>query len=578
MALISLGSSIWFAVNTESDAAAINIAGSLRMQSWRLSEHVLIPELTSQDTVSKLVLIFDNSINNPALSRLQLRQDHLGAAYRSVVADWYQVMRPLLSNPKQYPLFVDGVPVFVDDIDQMVKKLQLNSESKLDWLLLIAAVFLIGILTISIAVIIFIKKNLLEPVISLGAAAENVRQGQFHHLELTYDGSNELGQLTNTFQEMANDLSQLYDNLEGQVARQTQALEQSNTALHLLYKASRNLGVNPYDEQEVLSLIESWKQLLELKECYICLSDKVGSEQLYRINAVDAESGKSGCSGHCLHCIRKQDWKTAIFSVSEYRFDLVIEGQMFGFLYVATTDCQMLSEESKEWLQTFADIVAGSLHQSRNRNHERQVLLMEERAVIARELHDSLAQALSYQKIQVVRLKRQLGKIEKPPIVADVMNELQEGLNHAYRQLRELLNTFRLSISEGDLETALENTLKEYRKRQPDIEYQLDYQLQYRSLDAHHQIHIVHIVREALSNVLQHAQATQVIIRCRTDECNSVVITVDDNGKGISTKPEKTGHFGTTIMQERAETMGGVLHFEQAPMGGARVSLALEST
>lgn len=564
-----------FAVNAEDDAEAINIAGSLRMQSWRLSEQVLVPELTSPDILSRLTIIFDNSINSSALARLQLQEDNIGASYRSVVADWYQVMRPFLASPDQYSLYIDNVPAFVDDIDHMVKQLQLNSERKLNRLLIMAVVFLLGILVISFLVMYFINKNLLEPISSLGSAAEDVRQGYFHSLNLTYDGRNEIGQLTQTFLAMAVDLSHLYSNLEEKVSEQTRALARSNTALQLLYDASRSLGVNPYDEQEVLSLMESWKYLLDLDDFYICLSDIADSNRLYRIDAgVDLPLKR--CSGRCQDCMNHSQIKFSGTKDKNNQFSLSMEGRFFGFLYVEAGQNKPLSEEGKQWLQTFSDIVAGSLYQSWSRTQEQHMLLMEERAVIARELHDSLAQSLSYQKIQVVRLKRQLVKQDVLPSIKPVMDELQEGLNDAYRQLRELLNTFRLSVSEGDLEAILEKTLQEFRQREPEVDFQLDYEIRYCSLDAHHQIHVIQIIREALSNVMQHAQATQVIVSCYQNDHTGVTITVDDNGKGMSDTPEKSGHFGTTIMKERANSMGGVLYFQKAPAGGTRISLDFE--
>ena len=575
LAFVSLSASIWFAVKAEYDAEAINVAGSLRMQSWRLSEQVLIPELTSRNSLSRLILIFDTSINSPSLTGLQLREDDLGASYRSVVAEWYQLMRPFLAKPETYPLYIDNVPTFVDDIDQMVKLLQLYSERKLDRLRIMAVAFLFLILLISIMVMRLIKKDLLEPISSLGLAADSVRQGQFRHLDLSYDSRNEMGQLTQTFLYMAKDLSNLYENLESQVKEQTKALAQSNTALHLLYESSRSLGVNPYNADEVMRLLDGWKHLLNLEECYICLSDIEDTHRLHRIDT-DVDQSPKHCAGHCQVCIKNPKAHPKAVENNSDQFMLSMEGQSFGFLYVKAAKNRTLTEESRQWLQTFSDIVASSLYQSRNRTRERHVLLMEERAVIARELHDSLAQALSYQKIQVVRLKRQLVKYEVLPKVDPVMNELQEGLNDAYRQLRELLNTFRLSVADGDLKVTLENTLKEYRHREPTIDFQLDYQLRYCPLDAHHQIHAVQIVREALSNIVQHAQASQAIVRCYKDAHEGVTITIDDNGKGIPDTPEKMGHFGTTIMKERASSMGGNLHFQQAPIGGTRIFLTFE--
>ena len=82
---------------------------------------------------------------------------------------------------------------------------------------------------------------------------------------------------------------------------------------------------------------------------------------------------------------------------------------------------------------------------SRGRPSFDVLAMVNERTVIARELHDSLAQALSYLKIQVTTLEQgDQGDIKNEAIIRDVSQELREGLDSAYRQLRELLTTFRL--------------------------------------------------------------------------------------------------------------------------------------
>ncbi|SWC21569.1 nitrate/nitrite sensor protein [Klebsiella pneumoniae] len=82
---------------------------------------------------------------------------------------------------------------------------------------------------------------------------------------------------------------------------------------------------------------------------------------------------------------------------------------------------------------------------------------MEERATIARELHDSLAQVLSYLRIQLTLLKRSIP--EDNATAQSIMADFSQALNDAYRQLRELLTTFRLTLQQADLPSALREML-----------------------------------------------------------------------------------------------------------------------
>ncbi len=90
---------------------------------------------------------------------------------------------------------------------------------------------------------------------------------------------------------------------------------------------------------------------------------------------------------------------------------------------------------------------------------------MEERATIARELHDSLAQVLSYLRIQLTLLKRAIP--EDNAGAQSIMADFSRALNDAYRQLRELLTTFRLTLQQADLPSALHEMLEDLQSQTP---------------------------------------------------------------------------------------------------------------
>ena len=110
-------------------------------------------------------------------------------------------------------------------------------------------------------------------------------------------------------------------------------------------------------------------------------------------------------------------------------------------------------------IDNFVQIISRAIYYNQAQRQAEQLLLMEERATIARELHDSLAQALSYLKIQVSLLKRGMSKLpasEQLEKTQPILLELDTGLSSAYTQLRELLTTFRLTIREGSFGNALQ--------------------------------------------------------------------------------------------------------------------------
>jgi nitrate/nitrite-specific signal transduction histidine kinase len=102
-------------------------------------------------------------------------------------------------------------------------------------------------------------------------------------------------------------------------------------------------------------------------------------------------------------------------------------------------------------LETVARHIGTAINLSHCATRDRRLALLEERATIARELHDSLAQSLSYLKIQVSRLDAALRRPNGAAVARPIIEGLREGLSGAYRQLREILTTFRLTAREREI-------------------------------------------------------------------------------------------------------------------------------
>ncbi|MDW3150211.1 histidine kinase, partial [Vibrio sp. 2132-1] len=138
---------------------------------------------------------------------------------------------------------------------------------------------------------------------------------------------------------------------------------------------------------------------------------------------------------------------------------LTLDGEHLGSLYwKAGLPCP-----NETLIDNFVQILSRAVYYNRAQRQAEQILLMEERATIARELHDSLAQALSYLKIQVALLKRSVKNLPDEKAIAQanqVIAELDTGLSAAYTQLRELLTTFRLTIKEGSFGQALQDMVE----------------------------------------------------------------------------------------------------------------------
>lgn len=202
----------------------------------------------------------------------------------------------------------------------------------------------------------------------------------------------------------------------------------------------------------------------------------------------------------------------------------------------------------------------------------RRVALIEERAAMARELHDSLAQSLSYMKIQVSRLRTLSERGDARDELASTAEALREGLNGAYRKLRELITTFRTQINARGLSAALAEALDEYGARSS-VAMTLDNRLKSCRLTANEEFHIVQIVREALSNVVRHAGASQATVRLLPEGNGAIAITIEDDGLGFEPAADPRNQHGTAIMRERALSLDGALAITPRPGGGCCVAV-----
>lgn len=215
----------------------------------------------------------------------------------------------------------------------------------------------------------------------------------------------------------------------------------------------------------------------------------------------------------------------------------------------------------------------------RARANQRRVVY-KERATIARELHDSLAQSLSYLKIQSTRLQTEVDKSlqENSADYANLNNaidELRTNLNVAYSQLRELMTTFRLTMNGKHLAHAIDDSINEFRQR-TNIAFDSDIRISGEELSAQEELQLLQIVREGLSNVVRHSQASRATVSL-SEESGRVQLHIADNGVGINTIPNSSQHHGLVIIQERTRRLNGNLFVHTPKKGGTRLEISFAS-
>ncbi len=223
----------------------------------------------------------------------------------------------------------------------------------------------------------------------------------------------------------------------------------------------------------------------------------------------------------------------------------------------------------------------GILSSSQQVDMSKRLALHEERALIARELHDSLAQSLSYLKIQVSRLQALL-KISSNKndsnitAISGIVEELRTNLNISYKQLRELITTFRLAMNSRDLAHALEDSVEEFENRSS-VAISLDNRLSRVDLAVDEEIHVLQIIREAISNVVRHSQASRAEVSLNLQPQGLISIIIDDDGIGMDGIQTHTHRHGMIIMQQRAHELGGKFRVQASQLGGTQIKISFKT-
>lgn len=253
---------------------------------------------------------------------------------------------------------------------------------------------------------------------------------------------------------------------------------------------------------------------------------------------------------------------------------LAREGVPIGTLVAEFAADERLDDPQAHLAESFARLAALAISGLSRRQEERRMVLMEERGAIAAELHDSLAQALSYMKIQVARLQAGLDRDAPREEVRRTSEEVREGLAAAYREVRELIAAFRVRVGPGGLRAALQEAIDGCSQRS-ELEIAYADLIGPCRLEPNEELHVLQLVREALANAVRHAQAGHVWVcaEYRADE-HLFTVTVEDDGLGLDPATTEAGHYGLGIMRERARSLRGDCSVEPREGGGTRVRLS----
>jgi signal transduction histidine kinase len=246
--------------------------------------------------------------------------------------------------------------------------------------------------------------------------------------------------------------------------------------------------------------------------------------------------------------------------------------QMLGVFGVSFVRAHTFTEDEKRLYAALADRAAVAIQNADLYAKAQQAASLEERQRLARELHDSVSQALYGIALGTRTARMRLG--EDTHNAAEPLDYVGSLAQAGLAEMRALIFELRPeSLEEEGLVAAIEKQAASVAARYK-IEVALDLceEPSSCSLDAKEALY--RITQEALHNIVKHAHARRVDVGLRRTDA-AIELTVRDDGRGFDTGQSFPGHVGLQSMPERAARLGGAVMIESAPGQGTKVTATL---
>jgi two-component system nitrate/nitrite sensor histidine kinase NarX len=441
-----------------------------------------------------------------------------------------------------------------------------------------------------------LRSRLLKPLTVLEESVAQVCQGE-PGASLEPARSGVLAHMARDIDSLSEELTDLYEDMDSRVARQTGRLAQKTASLKILYDVAASINQARELDELLLRFLRILKEMVNGRAATARLVSGEGRTRLVGSIGLDnqllreeqllpvqlCQCGRALAPGDILceqdpaQCARLN--RRRMFGPDEIEklsVPLDYHGDTLGIyqIFVAKPGIKG-REDILELLSTIGSHLGMAVAKQRSDAEARRLAIVEERTNLAHELHDSLAQTLASLRFQVRMLEETLDQTGAGPQARAEVARIRRGLDGAHTEVRELLNSFRGPLERRGLIPALERMQERFRKETGIATF---FQRDCRQLDlsASEETQMLRIVQEALANIRKHADAhtVRILLRCRVP--GQYTLLVEDDGRGFA-GPQPEGqpgeHLGLVIMQERARRLGGELRVESEPGEGTRVEL-----
>lgn len=232
---------------------------------------------------------------------------------------------------------------------------------------------------------------------------------------------------------------------------------------------------------------------------------------------------------------------------------IIFKGNHLGSLYLSDRlDGESFSDDDERMITLLAGHAAIAIENANLLDQMQRLAVMEERDRISMELHDGIIQA-----IYAIGIKLELARLTlvQRPEVAEQIISANEDLNRVIDDLRKYVRNLRAGVEHSvTLREQLEKLADNFRQVST-ARLVMDISQGFAQLSEDRIHAIVQIVRESLSNIVRHANASEVYIDLH-ETSTQITLVISDNGQGFD--PEKVLHGnGLHNINQRARQIGG---------------------
>lgn len=395
------------------------------------------------------------------------------------------------------------------------------------------------------------------------------------------------------YEENQEQSKQMQRTLEREVAHRTAELRHRALQLETSARLSRQITAILDIDSLLARVVELIREAFDYYSVFVFLLDAEGGRLV--LHAASGPTGQQWVSRGMSLAMDKQSLNATVVRTNEpllvndvhaeprfrsfdplpdTRSELVIPLRV-GERVIGTLDVQSdlpgaFEEDDPVVFQSLGDQIAIAIENARLYSRSQFLAVLEERTRLARELHDSVTQALfsinlcatavgTYLHQDLVKAEAELG-------------ELTRTADHALRDMRALIHDLRpVSLEDGELVPALRREVN--RLTRADGPEFVVRELGRPSLPLRVEHELLRIGQEALRNAVKHAGARCIVVTVSATS-SEVELSVEDDGRGFnpqSLSAEGSRSFGLIGLQERIRLLDGSLEIVSAPGTGALV-------